>query len=83
MAIRGVADALATYLSTDIADIRDNRYHYGRTGTLQIFTYGHDYMTATKTGKKVTKCHDKDYNFDWKLIEKDFMGWDIYCYTPE
>lgn len=48
MVIRGVADALATYLSTDIADVRD-----------------------------------QDYDFDWKLIEKDFMGWDIYCYTPK
>lgn len=82
MAIRGVADAIATYLSSDIADIRDNRYHYGRTGTLQIYTVGHDYMTACKTGKKPTKCHDKDYNFDWKLIQKDFQGWDIYCFEP-
>lgn len=83
MAIRGAADAIATYICWDIADLRDNKYHYGRTGSLQIFTVGNDYMTACKTGKKAPpKCHDDSYNFAWLCIERDFRGWDIYSYSP-
>lgn len=77
--IRGVADALATYFCSDVADMRDNRYHQGRTGSLQIFVIGNDYYTATKTGKKVVKCRDELYQYDWECISKDFLGWDIYC----
>lgn len=83
MKIRGVANALACYLGWDIADMRENRYHYGRTGTLQIFTVGCDYMTACKTGRKgPPKCHDYKYNFKWQLLQQDFYGWDIYSYDP-
>lgn len=35
MKIRGVSEAIACYLGWDVADLRENRYHYGRTGTLQ------------------------------------------------
>ena len=83
MKIRGVADALACYLGWDIVDIRENRYHYGRTGTLQIFTVGHEYLTACKTNKKSPpKCQDDTYNFDWQCLQQDFFGWDIYNYDP-
>ncbi|MFX2257861.1 hypothetical protein V6380_13915 [Acinetobacter variabilis] len=82
MKIRGVSEAIACYLGWDVADIRENRYHYGRTGTLQIFTVGEDYMTACKTGRKAPpKCHDNDYNFKWKLLYKDFFGFDIYYFN--
>lgn len=82
MAIRGVADAIATYLCSDIADVREGRYHYGRTGTLQIYVIGNDYMTAVKTGKKVPRPHDEDYHYNWKLLQADFQGWDIYECDP-
>ncbi|MBP9786528.1 MAG: hypothetical protein KBC72_02885 [Acinetobacter sp.] len=83
MKIKGVSEAIACYLGWDVADIRENRYHYGRTGTLQIFTVGEDYMTACKTGRKaLPKCHDNNYNFKWELLQQDYFGWDIYCYTP-
>lgn len=81
MTIRGTADAIATYICSDIADVRDSRYHYGHTGSVQIFVIGNDYMTAVKTGKKVPKPHDKIYQYDWKLIATDFQGWDIYEHT--
>lgn len=84
MKVRGVSEAIGFYLGWDVSDIRENRYHYGRTGTLQIFTIGEDYMTACKTGRKAPpKCHDRLYNFDWKKIQSDLGGWDIYCYSPE
>lgn len=84
MIIKGVSDAIAFYLGWDIADIRENRYHYGRTGTLQIYTIGHDYMTACKIERKAPpKCHDESYNFDWELIESNLNGWKIYSYNPK
>ena len=29
MKIKGVSEAIACYLGWDVADIRENRYHYG------------------------------------------------------
>lgn len=81
MAIRGVADAIATFLCSDIADVREGRYHYGRTGSLQIYVIGNDYMTACKSGKKPVKCHNDDYNFPWVKIATE-QDWDIYEYIP-
>lgn len=83
MVIRGVSEAIAYYLGSDVSDIRENRYHYGRTGTLQIFTVGNDYMTACKVERKgPPKCHDAHYNFEWDLIEENLCGWKIYSYSP-
>lgn len=83
MKIRGVSEAIAFYLGWDVSEIRDNRYHYGRTGTLQIFTVGNDYMTACKHGRKAPpKCHNTDYNYEWECIQRNLNGWDIYTYTP-
>lgn len=83
MKIRGVSEAIATYLGWDVADLRENRYHFGRTGTLQIFTVGEDYMTACKSDRKgPPKCQDNDYNFEWLCLQSDFFGWRIYSYTP-
>lgn len=81
MKIRGTADAIATYIGSDIIDVRESRYQYGHTGTLQIYVIGNDYMTAVKTGKKIPKPRDSDYDYDWKLLEVDFYGWDIYEHT--
>ncbi len=77
MKIRGVSEAIATYLGWDVADLRENRYHYGRTGTLQIFTVGEDYMTACKSDRK-----GPPYNFKWKLLCKDYFGFDIFYFNP-
>lgn len=82
MNIRGVAEALATFLSSDVADVREGRYHYGRTGTLQIFVVGNDYMTACKHGSKLTTPRICDYQFDWKKVSSNFFGWDIYEFSP-
>lgn len=78
MNIRGAASAIATYLCSDVSDVRESRYHYGHTGSLQIFAIGNDYMTAIKTGKRLPKPHDKEYHYNWRMIQKDFYGWDIY-----
>lgn len=83
MKIRGVSEALAVHLSWDVSDVRENRYHYGRTGTLQIFTVGHCYMTACKADRRgPVKCYDASYNFNWQCIEKDLFGWSIYSFDP-
>lgn len=82
MNIRGVAEALATFLSSDVADVREGRYHYGRTGTLQIFVVGNDYMTACKHGSKLPTPRICDYQFDWKKVSSNFFGWDIYEFSP-
>lgn len=83
MKIRGISEAIATYLGWDVADLRENRYHYGQTGTLQIFTVGEDYMTACKSDRNgPPKCHDPDYNFEWVCLESDFFGWKIYSFKP-
>lgn len=84
MKIKGVSEAIACFLGWDVSEIRENRYHYGRTGTLQIFTVGNDYMTACKIDRKSPpKCHDQDYNYDWECIQQDFYGWNIYSFTPK
>ena len=81
MKIRGASEAIATYICSDVMDVRESRYHYGHTGTLQIYIIGNDYMTAVKTGKKLPKPRDVDYHYEWKLLISDFYGWDVYEYT--
>lgn len=83
MNIRGVTGALGMYLDYQPFELREARYHYGRTGSLQIYVVGDSYYTACKTGRKgPPKCHDKDYNFPWVLEKPDFFGWDIYRFDP-
>lgn len=83
MKIRGAAEAIGFYLGYDTSEIREARYHYGRTGTLQIFVIGDDYMTACKSTRKAPP-RPTDYQYDWILLAKDHcgLGWDIYECDP-
>lgn len=79
----GAASVIAMYFSDDIADVREGRYHAGRTGSLQIYVIGNDYYTACHSTRKAPpKCHDEHYNFNWECLERDFFGWSIYVFRP-
>lgn len=79
--LRGAASAISYYIGWDISEVRECRYHYGHTGSLQIFTIGNDYMTACKSSRKAPP-KVKDYEYDWVLEKKDIdgLGWDIYIF---
>ncbi|NNH78811.1 hypothetical protein HLH17_14395 [Acinetobacter sp. ANC 5380] len=81
--LSGAASAIAYYLGWDIAVVKESRYHYGRTGSLQIFVIGDDYMTACKSSRKAPP-KVSGYEYEWQLEKKDIDGldWDIYIYTP-
>ena len=79
--IRGLQNALATYLCWDIAELKDAKYHHGHTGSLQLFVIGNDYMTATKTNTKKLKYPPKPKGYDdynWVCLNEDFFGWSIW-----
>ena len=78
--IRGQQHALATFLGWDINDLRENRYQYGRTGSLAVFVVGDSYMMALKLGSSLPK--HKEYGFAWCLVQSNFFGWDIYEFVP-
>lgn len=61
MTIRGTADAIASYICSDIAAVRDSRYHYGHAGSASPFN-GHLYsligigrLTDTNETKNIEK----------------------------
>ena len=75
----GVAGAIAEHLGCDVLDVRDSRYHYGHTGTLQIYSAGDGYITACKGSAKPPKV--EGYTYNWHKIDSWIEGvfnWSIY-----
>jgi hypothetical protein len=58
------AERIATHLWTDIADVREGRYHYGRT-SCPVYTYGNNYYCSPSTGKPPG-------DWEWELVGTEF-----------
>jgi hypothetical protein len=86
MAIRTRAEAIATVFSIDVADVKDGRYHYGRT-TAPVFTLGENYYCATKFGRGEKPAQMFDDKDRWSWVEKhdafvQSQGWQVWESKP-
>lgn len=71
-------EVLATEFCWDIQDLKEYRYHYGRTNR-PIYAIGNTYWCAVKKEQKPAK-HQSIY-FEWVKHESKFadsIGWQIW-----
>lgn len=64
--IKSRAEALARHLDWDIADLRDYRYHYGRT-SVPVWSVGDTYYCVTKDSQKPARHRD---GIEWGWVDK-------------
>lgn len=69
---RTAAEIIAFRLGWDIADVRDGRYHYGRTGPVAVYVCCNEYYCAPRDDQKLPA------GWDWKP-EGDWLGRKVYC----
>lgn len=77
-------EALAQFLGWDYADLKDNRYHAGRT-SIPVYCCGNDYYCCNKDGKPpakyISRGTDQSIQFGWTEIKDSYInsfGWKIW-----
>ena len=64
---RSAAFVIATFFCSDIADVTEGRYQYGRT-SIPVYVIGNNYYCCPPEGSTKLPQTDKDMPWDWKPI---------------
>ena len=62
--------AFANHIGCDLAEVKDYRYHYGRT-SLPVWSVDNQYYCVTKVGAKPS-THRNGMEFDWVQLKDNF-----------
>lgn len=70
-------EALATHWGCDIADLKDCRYHAGRT-SIPVYTSGNDYYCSTAGDGKpaiyLSRGKNQSTQWSWVEVKDDYVN---------
>ena len=77
--IKNRTDAIATHLGMDIVEVREYRYHQGRTN-LPVWSIDNHFYCVTKGNQKPAR-HRDGLEFNWVRVKDNYVeldDWLIY-----